>query len=474
LSDYVRLYIQQNLQQGEASLDQMNRATKQTQAMTTTVGKNAVDIREQEVANEMALKRFEYGNYANQKNVISFLERYESALRRSKTAADEAAVAQERFDAKAAANLSDKLLAAGGDPRSQSRAQFENNIIDFRRSFKGSSKDADEIEADKRRSFANQELMPQKQAERDFTIRKTSLEAQARLVGLTTDEYQVQNAILQKQIELMRQGYNVADDFYQAEVQRTEKIERDTITQTHKLAAARSLFKTLNDGVASFEGLFKNAFDTTFTYGAKRGADVLGKGLGDIIKKISADMIYSIAVRPFEALAQQMASKLGMFLVSFITPAASGATSNTSGAPMLGPGMRNAANGAYFDGMHRFAMGGAFTNKIVNQPTLFAFAQGAGLMGEAGPEAIMPLKRDASGRLGVAAGGGEGGTQVVINDMRTAPNSQRVQASESRGPDGKRILSIMIRDEMRKQFRSGDMDREMSGNYGASRTLARK
>ena len=43
-----------------------------------------------------------------------------------------------------------------------------------------------------------------------------------------------------------------------------------------------------------------------------------------------------------------------------------------------------------------YAMGG-----IVNKPTLFPMANGMGLMGEAGPEAIMPLKRGANGKLGV-------------------------------------------------------------------------
>lgn len=69
-----------------------------------------------------------------------------------------------------------------------------------------------------------------------------------------------------------------------------------------------------------------------------------------------------------------------------------------------------AANGAYFaNGVAAFAKGGMFTNSVVSSPTLFKFADGGvqrtGLMGEAGPEAIMPLRRSASGRLGVEASG---------------------------------------------------------------------
>ncbi|MDZ8348127.1 hypothetical protein SNB20_02610, partial [Escherichia coli] len=40
---------------------------------------------------------------------------------------------------------------------------------------------------------------------------------------------------------------------------------------------------------------------------------------------------------------------------------------------------------------------------VVNRPTFFAFAKGAGVMGEAGPEAILPLRRGADGKLGVVA-----------------------------------------------------------------------
>lgn len=62
-----------------------------------------------------------------------------------------------------------------------------------------------------------------------------------------------------------------------------------------------------------------------------------------------------------------------------------------------------AKGGAFEADSQKFAKGGAFTNSIVDKPTLFQFAKGAkmGEMGEAGPEAIMPLKRGRDGSLGV-------------------------------------------------------------------------
>jgi lambda family phage tail tape measure protein len=89
-----------------------------------------------------------------------------------------------------------------------------------------------------------------------------------------------------------------------------------------------------------------------------------------------------------------------------------------AGMNLLGFGF---AKGGAFDassGVQAFANGG-----IVNSPTPFKFASGGkinnGLMGEAGPEAIMPLKRGTDGKLGVAVTGGAGGGvqigSIVVN-----------------------------------------------------------
>jgi len=43
----------------------------------------------------------------------------------------------------------------------------------------------------------------------------------------------------------------------------------------------------------------------------------------------------------------------------------------------------------------------AHSNSVVTKPTFFAFASGAGVMGEAGPEAILPLSRNSKGELGI-------------------------------------------------------------------------
>lgn len=74
------------------------------------------------------------------------------------------------------------------------------------------------------------------------------------------------------------------------------------------------------------------------------------------------------------------------------------------------------ANGAAFSGgrVTAFADGG-----VVTQPSLFPMQNGLGLMGEAGPEAIMPLSRTADGRLGVQVAGSAstGGDVTVVNNI---------------------------------------------------------
>jgi phage-related minor tail protein len=83
----------------------------------------------------------------------------------------------------------------------------------------------------------------------------------------------------------------------------------------------------------------------------------------------------------------------------------------------------NLLGGLFSGRVTPFAQGG-----IVNSPTLFPMRDGSGLMGEAGPEAIVPLARGRDGRLGVRMSGG-GSVHVTVNIA--TPNVQSFQQSQS-------------------------------------------
>lgn len=93
----------------------------------------------------------------------------------------------------------------------------------------------------------------------------------------------------------------------------------------------------------------------------------------------------------------------------------------------------------------------AFSGQIVSNPTLFAFARGAGLMGEAGPEAIMPLKRGADGSLGVRAIGGGPQSAAAPNVYITIENGGNVssQADPGWGEFGKRMGNIAAQESQK-------------------------
>ena len=124
-----------------------------------------------------------------------------------------------------------------------------------------------------------------------------------------------------------------------------------------------------------------------------------------------------------------------------------------SSASIAGSGEPGAAPGPGTGGL--YAEGGVFAHGtvipfaqggVVDRPTLFPMAHGMapghfvpGVMGEAGPEAVLPLRRLASGRLGVEA---TGGPQVTVNVINNA--GAKVTTEEQWDPSGNLSLNVII------------------------------
>jgi hypothetical protein len=123
------------------------------------------------------------------------------------------------------------------------------------------------------------------------------------------------------------------------------------------------------------------------------------------------------------------------------------------------------------DGIMKYAKGGTFTNSIVSSPTLFKFAKGTGLMGEAGPEAIMPLKRDSQGNLGVRGGSG-GSVEVVVNNY----SQEKATARETTDSRGNRRVEVIVGEAAAGEFaRTGSpAQNTMKSTYGLTPSLIRR
>jgi len=171
-----------------------------------------------------------------------------------------------------------------------------------------------------------------------------------------------------------------------------------------------------------FTGREVNVLSSGIGGGLRRAFDGLvfdGAKLSDALKSVAkslADTVYGIAMKPVQnALGGAIASGL---------------------SGLLGGIMPFEKGGSFSQGrVMPFAKGG-----VVSQATPFAMRGGQGLMGEAGPEAIMPLARGADGRLGVQTTGGGRAVTVVMNI--TTPDVQGFQRSQAQiAAQAQRMLS---------------------------------
>jgi len=110
-------------------------------------------------------------------------------------------------------------------------------------------------------------------------------------------------------------------------------------------------------------------------------------------------------------------------------------------------------------GIEYMAAGG-----ILSGPTFFRNQGRLAVAGEAGPEAVVPLQRNASGDLGVASSG------VVVNVHNT--NGSEIATASKDNTDGSKQIDIYVRNTVKAMMNDGSMDRTMRSTYGVSRQPA--
>lgn len=130
-----------------------------------------------------------------------------------------------------------------------------------------------------------------------------------------------------------------------------------------------------------------------------------------------------------------------------------------------------AAKGRSFDSL-------GLPQGVINQPIMFpmkgaglrAFAQGgtfgAGIAGEAGPEAIVPLRRTRSGDLGVQGSP----VNVIINN--NASQEVEVTANSYTGPDMQTVLEVQIAKKVRTMVSDGSLDSQFRSSFNLRRSAA--
>jgi len=219
-------------------------------------------------------------------------------------------------------------------------------------------------------------------------------------------------------------------------------IVADMVAQLEELSASAAL--------AGFE-----EFGRAFGEGAE-GAETLTRALA----AMSEQILKQLPTMFLQAGLQLIANGQWPLGLGFI--AAAGSSAFISG---YADGASKHAQGGVFDEYGRaaraFAAGGMFANQIVNSPTYFAHGGGLGLMGEAGPEAIMPLARMPDGDLGVKTAGG--GASVTINIINNSGAEARREEYEY--DNGDKRIDVIIGDLVNNHIASGKADRAMS-RYG--------
>ncbi|HIH3354103.1 TPA: phage tail tape measure protein, partial [Escherichia coli] len=265
--------------------------------------------------------------------------------------------------------------------------------------------------------------------------------------------WSIRQAFEQKNNELLRQyqAGEIEEALWKQEKELNKKYLEERLSgQQDYYAKADALRNNWNAGLQ--EGL-TNWADSATDY-ASQAADAVVSTMDGLVSNISDALAGNVVDwRNWGSSILQEVSKI--LMNAAIVNGLKSLSKSMSGAggwlgtvgDWLSGAVANAKGGVYTS-----ANLSAYSNTIVDTPTYFAFAKGAGLMGEAGPEAIMPLTRAADGSLGVRAignvngGGGFVYSPVYHISIQNKGSNGEIDTQSARGLVDlidSRVVSIM-------------------------------
>ncbi|HCM1914661.1 TPA: phage tail tape measure protein [Salmonella enterica subsp. salamae serovar 28:r:e,n,z15] len=240
--------------------------------------------------------------------------------------------------------------------------------------------------------------------------------------------YQAQLAQLER--DSQAKGIYGSDEYRQAEQALKDSLDRrlaewasynagvDAAQGDWTQGASRALDNFLAQG-SNVAGMTENVFTNAFNGMADSLANFALTGKGNF-RSLATSILADLAKMEARIAVSKALGALMNWGMSAIGAGAGGSTPGGAYNAAALSVIPNANGGVY-----RSAGLSQYSGSIVNRPTFFQFARGAAVMGEAGPEAILPLRRGANGKLGVVAAGTGGmamfAPQYNINVNNTGP-----------------------------------------------------
>ncbi|HDX5071213.1 TPA: phage tail tape measure protein [Enterobacter hormaechei subsp. steigerwaltii] len=259
---------------------------------------------------------------------------------------------------------------------------------------------------------------------------------------------QQRNQLAQQQslVETYYRNGALSKQQYEMLMQKSSKDSADAQYQTAlELYRSQSEFNNLAIGLVEAT----RERTTNVLTGLLTKTQTFKEGVINLFSTLTQSIIQNLVDMAAQALVTNTILSSIMGVGSSVLGGVGGSTAGSSGTAIADYGSNfqfNAKGGVYSSSDLS-----AYSGQVVDNPTFFAFAKGAGVMGEAGPEAIMPLTRAADGSLGVRAVSG-GASEGAAPQVFITINGDGSTASQSSGGLEKFGKSVgnFVRDEYRK------------------------